>query len=237
MARPLIGITVDNVENSTASGKYESNIDYSRAVVDAGGLPVLMTQDVELAAQYVECCDGIMLTGGYDVRPEEFGIPRHPLSCCMEPERQAFELALLAALARQPQRPVLGVCLGMQMMAMHAGGRMNQHLPDTLTNAVEVHQDNHQHPIVIGIPESVLLAGVQRTDYSIETVASSHHQAVIDPGHLRIIATSPDGVIEAIDDPSRAFYLGVQWHPERSDGLFNRELIKRFVHACICRHA
>lgn len=239
MTRPLIGITVENVDSGLATGKYESNVDYSRAVVDAGGLPVLMSQDIELAPHYVERFDGILLTGGRDIRSESFGIPAHPLSCCMEPERQAFELALLNALDAQPKRPVLGICLGMQLMAMHAGGRMNQHLPDTLANAADIHQDNHPHPIVIAVESSVLLAGVQTPtkDYAVETVISSHHQGVVDAGRLRVIATSADGVIEAIDDPERAFYLGVQWHPERSDGLFNRELIKRFVHACVRRHA
>ncbi len=245
MTRPLIGITVDNVDNvhnvdsSIATDKYESNADYSRAVVAAGGLPLLMAQDCQLASHYVERCDGILLTGGRDIRSESFGVPAHPLSRCMDPERQMFELALLEALAAQPQRPVLGICLGMQLMAMHAGGRMNQHLPDTLANAADTHQDNHPHPIVIGIEASVLLDGVPVTRDAItaETVVSSHHQGVVDAGSLRVVATSADGVIEAIDDPTRAFYLGVQWHPERSDGLLNRDLIKRFVHACIYRHA
>ena len=64
MTRPLIGITIDNVESDIASGRYESNVAYSRAVVAAGGLPLLLPQEVELAVQYVDLCDGLMLTGG-----------------------------------------------------------------------------------------------------------------------------------------------------------------------------
>lgn len=237
MKRPLIGITVDNVEKDIASGRYESNVAYSRAVVEAGGLPLLLPQEVELAAAYVDLCDGLMLTGGDDARTESFGVPAHPQSRCIAPQRQAFELALLDALAMKPQRPALGVCLGMQMMALHAGGRLNQHLPDSLTNAVEEHQNNHQHGVVIDITASALLAApgcasVSEADLACETVVSSHHQAVEDAGRLRVIATSTDGVIEVIDDPARQFYVGVQWHPERSTGLLNLELIRRFVEVC-----
>ena len=237
MTPPLIGITIDNVESDISSGRYESNVAYSRAVVEAGGLPLLLPQEVELASQYVDLCDGLLLTGGDDARCEDFGVPAHPESRCVEPRRQAFELALLDALAKKPQRPVLGVCLGMQFLALHAGGQLNQHLPDTLANAVEEHQNNHRHAIVVEIADSAMLTsadGVQLPNEALtgQTVVSSHHQAVENAGCLRVIATSPDGVIEAIDDPARLFYLGVQWHPERGEGLFNLDLIRRFVEVC-----
>ena len=245
MARPLIGITVDNVDSNISSGKYESNLAYSRAIAAAGGLPLLLPQEVNLAVHYVNLCDGLMLTGGDDARSECFGVPAHPQARCIELRRQTFEMALLDALERRPQRPVLGVCLGMQLMVLHAGGRLNQHLPDTLPGAVDEHQNNHPHEVVVRIatlavpvPRTGVLVGhessaqIVNADLSIQTVMSSHHQAVDDPGCLRVIAHSPDGVIEAIDDPDRPFYVGVQWHPERSEGLFNQDLIQRFVNAC-----
>jgi putative glutamine amidotransferase len=238
MMRPLIGITVDNFQNNIASGKYESNVDYCRAVAEAGGLPLLLPQEVELAAHYVELCDGLMLTGGDDARTEEFGVPIHPASRCIEPRRQQFELAILAALAKRPQRPSLGVCLGMQLMALHAGGRLNQHLPDTLPNAVDDHQNNHRHPIAFGVAATAILNATDgRPLFSTEclakeTVVSSHHQAIENAGRLRVIATANDGVVEAIDDPARPFYVGIQWHPERGEGLLNLDLIKRFVEVC-----
>lgn len=85
MTRPLIGITVDNVLSDIASGRYESNVAYSRAVVEAGGLSLLLPQEVELAAAYVDLCDGLLLTGGDDARTEGFGVPAHALSRCIEP--------------------------------------------------------------------------------------------------------------------------------------------------------
>lgn len=243
MTRPIIGVTVDNVEDTIASGRYESNLAYTRAIAEVGGVPLLLPQEVELADYYVELCDGLMFTGGADARTEGFGVSAHPESRCIAEQRQAFELALLDALARKPQRPALGVCLGMQMMALHSGGRMNQHLPETLTTAVAAHQNNQRHPIDVGIFESALLASAQghaelsRVDIAHETVVSSHHQAVENAGRMRVIATSPDGVIEAIDDPGRPFYVGVQWHPERGTGLFNLDLIRRFVEICARRRA
>jgi putative glutamine amidotransferase len=241
MTRPLIGITVDNVESNSASGKYESNIAYSRMIAEAGGLPWLLPQEIELAADYVERCDGLMFTGGDDVRSEMFHIPAHPQARCIDLGRQTFELALFDALAKTPERPVLGICFGMQLMAMHAGGRMNQHLPDTLPNAVEEHQNNHYHAVIIGTRESAMLTGpagvVQLTDEELDQhcVVSSHHQAVENAGRLRVIAVSTDGVIEAIDDPALPYYVGVQWHPERGQGLLNFDLIKRFVATCKSR--
>jgi putative glutamine amidotransferase len=238
MMRPLIGVTVDNFQNNIASGKYESNVEYCRAVAEAGGLPLLLPQEVELTAHYVDLCDGLMLTGGDDARTEQFGVPMHPASRCIEPRRQQFELAILDALAKKPRRPALGVCLGMQLMALHAGGQLNQHLPDTLCNAVDEHQNNNRHTIAFRVAASAMLNGPDGTPIlstdclAKQTVVSSHHQAVENAGRLRVIATANDGVIEAIDDPDRPFYVGVQWHPERGDGLLNLDLIKRFIEVC-----
>jgi putative glutamine amidotransferase len=242
MARPLIGITIDNVNSSIASGKYESNLAYSRAVAEAGGLPLLLPQEVELASHYVSLCDGLMLTGGDDALSEHFGFAAHPQAKCMDPQRQTFDLALLNALDQQPHRPVLGICLGMQLMALHGGGRLHQHLPDLLPDATAVHQNDQQHTIVIGIstyavptiPTNRITSDSDAVPCGVDLtlVSSSHHQAVDDPGRLRILAHSPDGIIEAIDDPHRPFYVGVQWHPERGRGLLNQDLIQRFVKAC-----
>jgi len=227
MAFPLIGITCDNKDNADASGRYESPVAYARAVAAAGGVPVLLPQQIELAEEFVDRCDGLLMTGGADPRMEAFGEPTHPLAKVMAERRQAFELALLAALERRRDRAVLGVCLGMQMMALTAGGRLNQHLPDTLGDKALAHQRDNLHPIALVVGDSVLGQASQ------VPVPSWHHQAVAVPGRLRLVATAPDGVIEAIDDPSRPFYLGVQWHPERGgDGPFSAGLIRCFVAAC-----
>jgi len=236
MKRPVIGITVDNKDNSASSLRYESSIAYSRAIADSGGTPVLLPHQIELVDTYIELCDGVMLTGGVDPRTEAFGEPTHPKAKPMDPMRQAFELALLTALDERPQKPVLGICLGMQLMALHAGGRLNQHLPDTLGEASVVHAKDNRHPIKVALDDSVLgrLSDEDGQADRACDVVSWHSQAVDDPGRLRLVGHASDGVVEAIDDPSRPFYLGVQWHPERADDACARSLNQNLLAAFVC---
>lgn len=226
--KPIIGITVDNRDNTAASGIYECNLAYCATVVRAGGVPVLLPHEVELVEHYLKICDGFLLTGGVDARTEAYGVATHPMAKPMDARRQAFETALLCALQPAKDKAVLGVCLGMQLMTLHAGGTLNQHLPDTLPQA-HVHQKNNRHTIVLRSDQSLFdpAAAMQ------STVVSSHRQGMESPGRLSVIATAEDGVIEAVQDLSRRFYVGVQWHPERGgDGELNQALVDRLVSAC-----
>ncbi len=184
-------------------------------------MPFILPHKPEFAEAYADRCDAIVLTGGDDPATEGYGVPTDPRARLIDPARQAFECALLAAAASRPDLPVLGICLGMQLMALDAGGRLDQYLPDHLPTAAE-HQNDRRHGLIFreaGSPLHRLLDGDGTVEAgngnSAITIVSSHRQAVSDPGRLRIIAMAPDGVIEAIDDPTRRFYLGVQWHPER----------------------
>lgn len=228
---PTIGITVDNRDNSASSLRYESSIGYSRAVAELGGIPLLLPHEPELARAFVDLCDGIILTGGVDPQTEAFGEPMHPKARPIDPRRQLFELALLDALAERNDKPALGVCLGMQLMALHARGRLNQYMPESMgLDDAAKHQKDSRHVIHLKVDDSILLPGGTTEELQ---VVSYHQQAVSHAGTMRVVATAPDGVIEAIDDPTRRFYVGVQWHPERgSDGLVNRDLLRRFVGAC-----
>lgn len=205
--RPLIGITTDIVDPGSGKPlKADCSLAYADAIAAAGALPILLPPIPNLAASHASLCHGFVFTGGDDPRTEEFGVPTHPAAKPIHPQRQAYELALLNLLRNShPQTPVLGICLGMQMMSLHAGGSLNQHLPDSLPTAA---QHRGMHDISPG-PTSVLrlLRG---------PVWSNHHQAVQNPGNLAVLATSPDGVVEAVADPGRPFYCGVQWHPERT---------------------
>jgi len=168
----------------------------------AGGLPVLLPCLPFAAAEQVSRCDGLILTGGDDPIMAKWGQTQHGKTTPVDPQRQAFELAVLDALAKSASKPSLGICLGMQYMGLYAGGRLNQHLPDTLATAGD-HWDRQQHPIAGELGNGM--------------VQSHHRQAIDDPGSMKVVAVAPDGVIEAICDENRPFYLGVQWHPERTD--------------------
>lgn len=231
---PLIGITLDNRENSAASDHYELRMTYVRAVIAAGGLAVALPHAPELAEAYLDRCDGVLLTGGVDPSTEAFGEPTHPDARPMDPGRQSFELALLDAAAAHSEKPMLGVCLGMQLMALHAGGRIDQSMPQSMGEAAAAkHQGDRRHGLKIEASDSAMCDGVAGSALAAETVVSYHRQAVSDPGRLRVVARAEDGVIEAIDDASRGFCVGVQWHPERGgDGALSLGLIERFVKRC-----
>lgn len=198
---PLIGLSCDADDE-----RYFSRRPYADAVAAAGGIPVLLPHRPELADAFVAGCDAVVLTGGDDPDMAPWGITTHPKATPVHASRQSFELALLAALNRKPDRAVLGICLGMQYMALHAGGMIDQHLPDRMPT----HAD-HWGKVVHDI-QGDLGAGRLRGP-----VLSHHRQAVVDSGTLTIAAHAHDGLIEAVRDPSRLFYLGVQWHPERTD--------------------
>jgi len=229
--RPVIGLETDFVTDSRQIERCTLRWSYCQAVIDAGGLPVILPPEPQLARAYIAQCDGVILTGGDDPRTEAFGEPTHPQARPIEARRQAFILALLDELARQPSKPVMGVCLGMQMMALHAGGKLHQYLPEVLTDA-QLHQKCNLHPIQLNHRQSVLFTELKADDAN-PSVVSSHQQAVADSGQLRVVAQALDGVVEAVDDPNRRFYAGVQWHPERGDDSpLSLGLWKRFVEVC-----
>ncbi len=233
--KPLIGITLDHlapgIDPEHPHGRYQLGPSMGQAVARAGGVPVLLTPDPALAADYVRSLDGFALSGGLDPDTTAFGEPMHPSARKMDPLRQAFETALLHELAKRAETPVLGVCLGMQMMALHAGGRLNQYMPET-HDRPEAHQKGASHPLKITVDDSVLrLSDVEPG----EAICSSHQQAVSDPGKLRVVAVADDDTIEAVDGKpvfGDRFYLGVQWHPERGgDGPINLGLFRKLVAA------
>jgi len=186
---------------------------YARAVVEGGGIPVILPP-MERAMdgvmdgvmdELIDRFDGFLLSGGDDPRTEGFGVATHHEAVPVLEARQSFETRLIASLSEHPETPVLGICLGMQMLALCRGGALNQHLPETHKAHATHWGHTHRFDSIVG---GVLPHG---------QVYSKHRQAVSDPGTMRVVGRSPDGLIEAIDDPNRAFTVGVQWHPERTD--------------------
>lgn len=215
---PLIGITADIAEE-----RYQCGRAYASCVRAAGGVPVILPCELACLPRYLELCDAFILSGGDDPDTSRWGVATHPKAKVLHPERQAFEVALLEALEQRSATPVLGICLGMQLMGLRAGGTLDQHLPDSCPTA-DAHWGRRSHEIAGELGRG--------------SVLSHHRQALSDAGSLAVIATAPDGLIEAVQDRSRRFYLGVQWHPERtSDAGLGRDLFRRLINAAIPVHA
>ena len=190
---------------------------YIDAVLRVGGIPLILPAIASMREAMLDRVDGVIITGGEDIDPRPFGADLHPKAQIMQPERQSAEIALLDALRAQPEKPVLGICLGMQLMGVHAGCLLIQHLHDVKQDA-DRHRLDNEHRV-----EGKIGCG---------TVTSWHHQALNDSGPFEPIGWSDDGVLEAIRDPKKPFYLGVQWHPERTrDLVMGDGIIGRLIEA------
>ncbi|HEX2972093.1 MAG TPA: gamma-glutamyl-gamma-aminobutyrate hydrolase family protein [Tepidisphaeraceae bacterium] len=214
MKRPVIGVTVDSGEKQ---GKYALNADYVLSVEKAGALPLAIPYGVslDLIPRLADVLDGILFIGGDDLDPALYGQSWHPQAVKIEPARQTFELALLAEVERR-QLPALGICLGCQLMNVYRGGTLHQFLPEVSREAPIEHRrlnrDRPGHVVHIELDSQIGQVIGRR-----EIFANTYHkQAVNQVGQrLRIVAQAPDGVIEAIEDPTLPLFAGVQWHPER----------------------
>jgi putative glutamine amidotransferase len=217
MKLPMIGITLDSEEPGGYSKMpwYALRQNYCDCVAEAGGLPVPLPHHPELAAAYLDRIDGLLITGGaFDVDPALFGADSRHSTVTLKTRRTDFELAIVKG-ALERDLPVFGICGGEQLLAVALGGTLIQHIPDAVPGALEHEQKNPRHEAghSVAIRPGTLLA--QIVGAKTMAVNTSHHQAVLDPGRgVTISATAPDGIIEGIEDSSRRFCLGVQWHPE-----------------------
>jgi putative glutamine amidotransferase len=212
--RPLIGITTDYNDKRTS---YSSHCSYAASVERAGGLPLLIPYrlNAELIPQIVGTLNGIVFSGGDDLNPTSFGEQYCAGTDPIDPAREQFERALLAEVERR-KLPTLGICLGSQLMNTHRGGSLIQFLPDLPRDIVLEHRrlDDWGRRHEVTLHDGTTLA--HHLGKPNVTVNTSHKQSVKQLGRgLRVIATSPDGVIEGIEDPTLPLFLGVQWHPER----------------------
>ena len=185
---------------------------YAEAVVAAGGVPLAIPPvgGADAIAALLARVDGLLLTGGDDFSMERLGKgATHPAACPTPGEKQDFDVELArAALARD--LPVLGICYGMQLLALVAGGDLYQHLPEDRPGS-RVHSGNVVHGVRVEAG-SKLAAALGLEDHQ---VVSRHHQAVSAvAGGWRVCARDDEGLIEAIEHSARTFALGVQWHPE-----------------------
>jgi len=218
--RPIIGITT-YVEPASWGVWHDLETTllphaYTEAVTLAGGRAVLLPPD-DLDADVIRALDGLVLSGGGDITPSWYGAEPEPLTET-RPHRDEGEM-LLARAALDAGLPILGVCRGMQVLAVAAGGTLHQHLPDVLG-----HERHRPAPGVYGTQEAGFQPGSRIAELMGDDrqIQCYHHQAVADPGSLVVTGRTGDGSAEAVERPGRGFVLGVQWHPEvtRDERLF-----------------
>ena len=218
MTKPIIGIGSDI---AVQPGKRDSAFAYTtyvEALRRAGAVPLLVPPQPENAATLIESLDGILLAGGFDCDPELYGEEPHPSVEQMDKRREENDLSLARA-ARDRGIPTLGICLGLQVMNVAAGGTLVQDIDTQVGTEIQhasIPEDRARHDVRIegGTKLATILGGPKEMN-----VNSSHHQAIKDVGAgLRVTAHAPDGIVEGLEDPSLPFYVGLQWHPEDMTG-------------------
>lgn len=211
MSRPLIGIEVDLETNAKGRRYTKCYETYFDRVVDAGGAPVLLPPVPEgVARQLVGQVEGVVVPGGDDFHASAWGDEQRPCERYnASDERRLVAGRRLVELVLEAGRPYLGVCYGAQLLNLLRGGSLVQDIPDEVEGCLPHAGPPHS----VDVTEGTLLRRL--VGDGPWTVNSRHHQAIGRVGAgLVVTATAPDGVIEAVEDPSQPFLVGVQWHPE-----------------------
>jgi putative glutamine amidotransferase len=244
MPKPLIGITTQRWSssitrpNQRVQGELHGYID---AVLAVGGLPVMIPLSVQGAdlAELYSYLAGVVLPGGGDIEPGLYAAPKHPTTSGIDLDRDQAEV-WLARQALADDKPLLGICRGLQILNVAAGGDLVQDLPSEVPSADAHYFRYPDYPLdypahAVQVEEDSLLARVVGTP--IVEVNSRHHQALhhVAPS-LAVAGRAPDGVIEAVESPHHPFALAVQWHPENLLAQpAMRALFERFVAASAAR--
>jgi putative glutamine amidotransferase len=242
--KPLIGITPSLMTDVQSHGTFERFLlssNYPNAVIAAGGIPVILPPQLGHAADLLDRLDGVLLSGGADIDPREYGDKVvHPETYDISPLRDAFEFELLREVLNR-DLPLLCICRGIQVLNVGLGGTLYQDVADQFSPDLLHRQQNAG--IAANEPSHAVHAranGLLSEVYGTEVIQTNsfHHQAIKDvASELVVEGTTDDGLVEAVSLPSRSFVLGVQWHPEM---MFNRHdehrrPFERLVSAAVAR--
>jgi putative glutamine amidotransferase len=218
VAKPLIGITTYVVPAKWSYWDLEAALvpaDYVRAVENAGGRALLVPPSKDAVEETLDGLDGLVFSGGSDLDPELYGQEAHAETFGIVRERDDSELGLLKG-ALERDMPVLAICRGSQVLNVARGGDLVQHLPEVVGHE----QHKHNPPGVFADHGVELVEGsrVGRLLGDHAPVKSHHHQGFGRIGEgLQVAARADDGTVEAVEDPSRRFAVGVLWHPEAGE--------------------
>ncbi len=231
---PIIGITLDSEDEGSFSAYpyYALRKCYFNSVAKAGGLPIAIPYlNKTMMNKYFEMVDGVIIPGGgFDIPPEMYGDKDVHPTVTMKPERTYFE-AEFAKMCLKADKPLLGICGGMQLINVIAGGTLVQDIPSHVEGALPhkvKDRKNVAHKVKIK-PGTLLHKIVGADEIGVNT---SHHQAVKQVGKCQINCQAEDGIIEGLEIPEHKFCLGVQWHPEHLVTEADFKIIEAFVKAC-----
>lgn len=205
---------------------------YVRAIRDSGGIPVVLPNadgSVAKIDEYLKLLDGLLMPGGADIPPSEWGEEQHPTTKLLDDDRYQFEKAMITAWIEKTDKPLLGICLGSQWINVAHGGSLIQDIPSEFG----VNHRGVSHMVTLE-SDSRLSRMLGQTEFEVNSL---HHQAVRHVGKgLRVVGRSPDGIIEATEttDPDR-FLFGVQWHPEKlvAENKVQQKLMQAFIDAAL----
>lgn len=219
--KPLIGLTptpqVEVMEHGTFR-RHALSDHYSKAVEAAGGIPVMLPAHYAAVAEMLDRIDGLIITGGGDIDPAQFGQDPHEKTGDIDAERDAFEQAMFHE-AIQRDMPVLGICRGLQIFNVALGGTLYQDVADLVADSQEhrqqslgVHAEESFQTAVLTDGENPLRTMVNGDAFEIN---SFHHQNIDRlADSLQAIAHTEDGVVEAVYNPDMTYGMAVQFHPE-----------------------
>lgn len=231
--RPIIGITPLWDDEKDSLWMLPG---YVNGIIAAGGLPITLplTANRDILAQAAALCDGFLFTGGHDVSPAIYGAEAkfNNLACCRERDEMEW---ILLDMALQADKPLLGICRGIQFLNAALGGTLYQDIPSELDSPLEHHQtppyDVPIHHVSIET-DSPLFALLREKTIPVN---SYHHQAVKELAPpLKAMAYAEDGLVEAVYLPEKKYVWAVQWHPEFSHQSDSRsqKILEAFVQSC-----
>ncbi|MDP2193281.1 MAG: gamma-glutamyl-gamma-aminobutyrate hydrolase family protein [Alphaproteobacteria bacterium] len=236
--KPKIGITIDSFDPEVSDKGlfYSKHYWYAMrshivdAVIQCGGIPILMSHHTESVADYANLIDGLIISGGgFDVPPEYYNDTPHA-NFRPNYKRSTFERGITLSCIDQ-KKPILGICGGMQLLAALYGGRLYQAIEDL----PQYHNHSQESPFHIPSHGIDYIEGSKTWELLGQPghgvmVNSVHKQGVADAGRMRVFArSSEDQLIEGIEDPNHPFCIGVQWHPEYFCNPFDRQIFQSFM--------
>lgn len=230
--KPIIGITSSYVKHTNHMEGVYVHHDYHRAVIEAGGIPVILPiAPPEVLDTYISMCDGFIFSGGEDVDPQFYNQDPHQKLGFFYTERDESELYLMKEVIKV-DKPLLGICRGMQLLNVALGGTLVQDIPTQLKYAFQhvqtINRDKQSHDVFVNLHRK--LYDILEQDEI--RVNSLHHQALDKiADDLLVVAISSDEIVEAVEHKDARFVLGLQWHPESlaPNNMEAKKLFREFI--------